>query len=135
MSDIKFEAINPSTWVKPRGYNNGMLASGNGSILFIAGQIGWDKDANLVSEQFSAQFDQALSNVVEIAKAAGGQAENIGKLTIYVTDKQEYISEIKTVGASYRKHMGKHFPAMALVEVKALLEPNAKVEIEAMAVI
>ena len=129
-----FEAINPTDWAKPTGYNNGMLARG-GEVLFIAGQIAWDKDKKLVSSEFSIQFDQALSNVVEITKAAGGQAENIGKLTIYVIDKQEYIAEVKAIGAAYRKHMGKHFPAMALVEVKALLEVGAKVEIEAMAVI
>jgi enamine deaminase RidA (YjgF/YER057c/UK114 family) len=134
MSDIKFEAINPPDWAKPTGYNNGMLYS-SGQILFIAGQIGWDKDKKLVGEEFSKQFDQALSNVVEVVKTAGGKAENIGKLTIYVTDKQQYLAEIKAVGASYRKYMGKHFPAMALVEVKALLEPGAKVEIEAMAVL
>jgi len=134
-TENKFEPINPIGWAKPTGYNNGMLARSGGAILFVAGQIGWDKDKNLVSLEFSLQFDQALSNVVEITKAAGGEAANIGKLTIYVTDKQEYIREIKSVGALYRKHMGKHFPAMALVEVKSLLEPNAKVEIEAMAVI
>lgn len=135
MTENKFEPINPTDWAKPTGYNNGMLSQGGGELLFVAGQIGWDKDKKLVSEEFYLQFDQALGNVVEIVKAAGGQAANLGKLTIYVTDKQEYIEQIKAVGASYRKHMGKHFPAMALVEVKALLEPGAKVEIEAMAVI
>ncbi len=130
-----FEAINPTDWAKPTGYNNGMLTRGGGEILFIAGQIAWDKDKKLVSPEFSIQFDQALSNVIEVTKAAGGEAKHIGKLTIYVTDKQEYIAEIKAVGAAYRKHMGRHFPAMALVEVKALLEVGAKVEIEAMAVI
>jgi enamine deaminase RidA (YjgF/YER057c/UK114 family) len=135
MSENKFEPINPDGWAKPTGYNNGMLAKKGGSVLFIAGQIAWDKDKNLVSTEFSLQFDQALSNVVDVTKAAGGQASDIGKLTIYVVDKQEYIREIKAVGAAYRKHMGKHFPAMALVEVKSLLEPNAKVEIEAMAII
>jgi enamine deaminase RidA (YjgF/YER057c/UK114 family) len=133
--DNKFEAINPTDWTKPTGYNNGMLAPSGGATLFIAGQIGWDKDKKLVSPEFSIQFDQALSNVIEITKAAGGKATNIGKLTIYVTDKQEYISDIKAVGTAYRKHMGKHFPAMALVEVKALLEAGAKVEIEAIAII
>lgn len=135
MEDNKFEAINPIDWAMPRGYSNGMLAKKDGRVLFIAGQIAWDKDQKIVSELFSAQFDQALKNVVDIANAAGGQATDIGKLTIYVTDKQEYIAEIKAVGAAYRKYMGKHFPAMALVEVKALLEPSAKVEIEAMAII
>ncbi len=135
MSEEKFEIINPDGWAKPLGYNNGMLAKKVGRVLFIAGQIGWDKDQKLVSQDFVAQFEQALSNVVAITKAAGGEATDIGKLTIYVTDKQEYIDQIKAVGAVYRKEIGKHFPAMALVEVKALLEPDAKVEIEAMAII
>lgn len=135
MSEEKFERINPDGWAKPLGYNNGMLAKKVGQVLFIAGQIGWDKDQKLVSQDFVAQFEQALSNVVAITKAASGEATDIGKLTIYVTDKQEYINQIKAVGGVYRKQMGKHFPAMALVEVKALLEPDAKVEIEAMAII
>lgn len=134
MSNSNFTPINPAGWAKPTGYNNGMLANA-GQLLFIAGQIGWDAQKQLVSREFAHQFDQALSNVVAVVEAAGGQAVNIGKLTIYVTDKQDYIAQIKDVGASYRRWMGKHFPAMALVEVKALLEPGAQVEIEAMAVI
>ncbi|MBL8152392.1 MAG: RidA family protein, partial [Blastocatellia bacterium] len=115
-------------------YNNGMLAKTSGRLLFIAGQIGWNREKEL-SSNFSEQFEQALTNVLSVVFASGGSAVNVGKLTIYVTNKQEYIDQIKVVGTSYRKLMGKHFPAMALVEVKALLEPNAKVEIEAMAVI
>lgn len=131
---MKFEVINPAELGKPVGYNNGMLARA-GAVLFIAGQIGWNSEQKLVSDRFSAQFEQALANVITVARAAGGGPENIGKLTIFVTNKQEYIDEIKEVGAAYRKLMGKHFPVMALVEVSALLEKGAKVEIEATAVI
>lgn len=133
MSEEIFKAINPEQWLPARGYNNGMLSQGG--MLFIAGQIAWDKDQRVVSDDFATQFEQALNNVIAIAQAAGGAAENIGKLTIYVTDKQEYLRDLKSVGTAYRRLMGKHFPAMALVEVKALLEPTAKVEIEAIAII
>jgi enamine deaminase RidA (YjgF/YER057c/UK114 family) len=133
-TDNRVEIINPADWDQPRGYSNGLLMRG-GSILFVAGQIGWDAKQQLVGDQFTAQFEQALSNVLAIVRAAGGDAHNIGKFTIYVTNKAEYIAEIKSVGAVYRKIIGKHFPAMALVEVSALLEDRAKVEIEAMAVI
>jgi enamine deaminase RidA (YjgF/YER057c/UK114 family) len=129
-----FEVVNPKELADPTGYNNGMLAKTSGRLLFIAGQIGWNKEKEL-SSNFSEQFEQALTNVLSVVFASGGSAVNVGKLTIYVTNKQEYIDQIKAVGTAYRKLMGKHFPAMALVEVKALLEPNAKVEIEAMAVI
>jgi enamine deaminase RidA (YjgF/YER057c/UK114 family) len=130
-----FDLINPASLGTPKGYNNGMRAPAGGQLLFIAGQIGWNTEQVLVSNSFSAQFEQALVNVLAVVTAAGGTAANLGKLTIYVIDKQEYIAEIKSVGTAYRRVLGKHFPAMALVEVKALLEPGAKVEIEAMAVI
>jgi enamine deaminase RidA (YjgF/YER057c/UK114 family) len=130
-----FTVINPVTLGAPKGYNNGMLARSGGQLLFIAGQIGWNSEQVLVSDKFSLQFEQALANVLDVVTAAGGTAESLGKLTIYVVDKQEYLAEIKAVGAAYRHVLGKHFPAMALVEVKSLLEPGAKVEIEALAVI
>lgn len=134
MSERFFEAINPTQLVAPRGYNNGMLASSTGRLLFIAGQIGWDLDKRL-PERFSEQFERALRNILTVVRAAGGDVEHIGKLTIFVTNKQEYIEQLKEVGESYRRVMGKHFPAMALLEVQSLLEPLAKVEIEAMAVV
>ena len=134
MEEKSFEIIRPKDLGEPTGYNNGMLFSG-GKILFIAGQIGWNSEKRLVSEQFAAQFEQALANVLTVVREAKGEPTNIGKLTIFVTHKQEYIEQIKAVGAAYRKLMGKHFPAMTLVEIKSLLEPAAKVEIEAIAVI
>jgi enamine deaminase RidA (YjgF/YER057c/UK114 family) len=134
MKELKFEVINSPDLADPIGYNNGMLAT-EGRVLFIAGQIGWDKEKRVVSDRFSAQFEQALTNVISVVRAAGGGPANIGKFTIFVTDKEEYLNQIKEVGAAYRKLMGRHFPAMALVEVKALLEPAAKVEIEGIAII
>jgi enamine deaminase RidA (YjgF/YER057c/UK114 family) len=119
---------------QPRGYSNGVLMEG-GSLLFIAGQIGWDGDQRIVSDDFAAQFAQALENVLKVVREAGGEAENIARLTIYVIDKQEYSSHLRDVGSAYRQLMGKHFPAMTLVEVSGLLEHLAKVEIEATAVI
>jgi len=134
MEEKKFEIINPKELGEPTGYNHGLLFNG-GKILFISGQIGWNKEKRLVSDQFAAQFEQALSNLLEVVREAEGEPTNIGKLTIFVTHKQEYIEQIKAVGAAYRKLMGKHFPAMTLVEIRSLLESGAKVEIEAIAVI
>jgi enamine deaminase RidA (YjgF/YER057c/UK114 family) len=126
--------LNPEALGQPRGYSNGVLMEG-GSLLFIAGQVGWDGDQRIVSDDFAAQFAQALENVLTVVRQAGGDAENIARLTIYVTDKREYSSQLRDVGSAYRQLMGKHFPAMTLVEVSGLLEHLAKVEIEATAVI
>jgi len=131
---MEFTVINPAELGAPKGYSNGVLMKG-GSILFVAGQIGSNSEQILVSESFVEQFEQALRNILTVVDAAGGSSKNIGRLTIYVTDKQDYISQIKDVGAAYRRVMGKHFPAMALLEIKSLLEAGAKVEIEATAVI
>ncbi|MCB9587176.1 MAG: RidA family protein [Polyangiaceae bacterium] len=131
----KLEAINPESWGEPKGYANGVLAPAGGRLLFVAGQIGWDENQKIVSEDFALQFAQALSNVVTVVRAAGGQPEHIARLTIYVTDKQLYLADLKGIGASYRELMGRHYPAMALLEVKGLLEPGAMVEIEATAVV
>ena len=106
-----------------------------GTILAVAGQIGWDSQQRLVSDQFANQFDQALRNVITVVESAGGHPEDIISLTIYVTDKQTYANERSAVGRAYRDVMGKHFPAMALLEVAGLLEPGAQVEIQALAVI
>ncbi|MEW6731692.1 MAG: RidA family protein [Acidobacteriota bacterium] len=135
MTIDKIEVINPSELADPIGYSNGLCVRGGGDLLFIAGQIGWNKEKRLVGDRFAAQFEQALVNVLAVVQAAGGTASNIGKMTIYVTDKREYLAELKEIGSAYRQLMGKHYPAMALVEVRALLEPSAKVEIEAIAVL
>lgn len=125
--------ILPEGWPRPRGYANGMAASGE--LLAIAGQIGWNAREEFESLEFGPQFRQALQNVVAVVEAAGGTVQDIISLTIYVTDKREYIGQIDQVGAAYRELFGKHFPAMALVGVNELLEDRAKVEIQALAVL
>jgi enamine deaminase RidA (YjgF/YER057c/UK114 family) len=130
-----FETINPAALGHPRGYSNGMLAPAGGRLLFIAGQVGWDEGQRLVGEDFTSQFEQALSNVLAVVREAGGAPRDIGRLTLYVVDKREYQEALAEVGAAYRRLMGKHFPAMALVEVAGLLEPGARVEIEGTAVL
>ena len=131
---MSFKLINPEALGAPSGYSNGLLVDG-GKLLFIAGQIAWDNNQKLVSDDFVEQFDKALANVITVLRAAGGEAENIARLVIYVTNKIEYRKRTREVGDSYRKHMGKHFPAMVLVQVAGLLDDRAKVEIEGMAVI
>lgn len=129
------EFINPEMLGSPRGYSNGVLAPAGGRLLFVAGQIGWDSRQRLVSEDFVEQFDRALANLITVVIEAGGAPENIARLVVYVTDKLEYRERTREVGERWRALMGKHFPAMALVEVKGLLEDGAKVEIEGIAVI
>ena len=126
-------SVNPDGLAVPRGYSHGMIRGGR--ILFVAGQIGWNSDGALVSDRFVDQFDQALANVVAVVTAAGGTADAVGRLTIYVVDKNEYLTAQRELGERYRARMGRHYPAMTLVEVKSLLEPGARVEIEATAVI
>ncbi|PRQ08747.1 RidA family protein [Enhygromyxa salina] len=123
----------PEGWPRPRGYANGMAA--RGELLAIAGQIGWNSNEQIESDGFSDQFRQALANVVAVVEAAGGRVTDIISLTIYVTDKREYVSEITQVGKIYRELLGKHFPSMALVGVSELLEDRARVEIQGLAVL
>lgn len=126
-------AINPESLAKPRGYSHGM--KGHGDILFVAGQIGWNREGRMVSDDLVAQFGQALDNVLAVVWAAGGSPASIARMVLYVTDKGEYRQRSRPLGEAYRTRMGKHFPAMALVEVKSLLEDDAKVEIEAVAIV
>ena len=132
---MSLNLINPEALGAPSGYSHGVLADGGGKLLFVAGQIAWDQNQKIVSDNFVDQFDKALANVVTVVKAAGGESTNIVRVVVYVTNKQEYLAQTKAVGERYRKHMGKHFPAMVLVQVVSLLDDAAKVEIEAMAVI
>jgi enamine deaminase RidA (YjgF/YER057c/UK114 family) len=132
---MAFKFINPESLGPARGYSNGVLAQPGGALLFVAGQIGWDERQQLVGDDFVEQFDRALANVIAVVEAAGGRAEQIARLTIYVTDKREYLTAQREIGERYRARMNRHFPAMALVEVKSLLEDAARVEIEAIAVI
>jgi enamine deaminase RidA (YjgF/YER057c/UK114 family) len=121
---MKISMINPATLAHPVGYSNGFVVEG-GRLLFVAGQIGWDLERRIISDDFADQFAQALSNVIAVVREAGGEPSSIVRMLVFVTDKKEYTSRLKDVGAVYRQLMGKHFPAMSLVE--------AKVEIEAIA--
>ena len=131
---MSFTFINPDSLGAPRGYSNGVLTVG-GTLLFIAGQVAWDQQQQIVSADLVEQFDRALANVITIVTEAGAQPEQIARLVIYVTDKQEYRRRMKEIGERYRARMGRHFPAMVLVEVKDLLEDDARIEIEGIAVL
>lgn len=129
---IKF--INPASLGIPSGYSNGVLTEPGARLLFIAGQIAWNEQQKIVSPDFVEQFDRALANVVAVVDQAGGKPEQIVRLVIYVTDKKEYQQRTREIGERYRGRLGKHFPAMVLVEVKGLLDDEARVEIEAVAI-
>jgi enamine deaminase RidA (YjgF/YER057c/UK114 family) len=132
---MAFTLINPESLGAPHGYSNGLLAEPGGRLLFIAGQVAWDQEHQIISTNFVEQFDRALANLVTVVTEAGGSANDIARLVLYVTNKFEYLERTREVGERYRKHMGKHFPAMVLVEVKALLDEAAKIEIEGIAVL
>src|SRR5215210_5734971 len=106
---MSFNLINPESLGVPSGYSNGLLVDSGGKLLFIAGQIAWDKHQKIVSDDFVGQFDQALANLITVLSAAGGEPANLVRLVIYVTNKVEYRERTKAVGDCYRKHMGKHF--------------------------
>ena len=132
---MSFKTINPKSLGRPRGYSNGLLTMPDARLLFIAGQIGWDEEQRLVGEDFVEQFDRALRNVLAVVGEAGGEAGGVARLVVYVTDKEEYRARTGEIGERWRALMGRHYPAMSLVEVSALLEDGAKVEIEATAVL
>jgi enamine deaminase RidA (YjgF/YER057c/UK114 family) len=125
--------LDPQGWKRPRGYANGIAAEGR--MIFLAGQVGWNAEQKFESSDFVAQARQALTNVVALVREAGGTAEHVTRLTWFVTDKKEYLSRLGDMGAAYRSVMGLHFPVMTLVQVVALVEDDAKVEIEATAVV
>ena len=131
---MSFTLINPESLGAPHGYSNGVLTEG-GRLLFIAGQVAWDRQQRIVSADIVDQFDRALSNVITVVTEAGGKPEQIARLVIYVTDKAAYRERMKEIGARYRALMGRHFPAMVLVEVAGLLEDDAKIEVEGVAVL
>jgi enamine deaminase RidA (YjgF/YER057c/UK114 family) len=127
--------VQPLGWARPRGYANGILAGGR--CVFIAGQVGWDpaRPRPKFPKSFAAQFDQALANVLAVLREAGGTPEALARVTIYVTDREEYQRASRAIGDCWRRRVGRHYPAMSLIVVKALLERAAKVEIEATAVL
>lgn len=132
---MTFETINPKSLGRPRGYSNGLLTTPGARLLFIAGQIGWDEGQRLVGEDFVEQFERALRNLLAVVEEAGGEPCGVARLVVYVTDKREYAARTAEIGGRWRALMGRHFPAMTLVEVKSLLEDGAKVEIEGIAVL
>ncbi len=127
------EVLHPKNWKAAQGFANGIAAEGR--LVFLAGQIGWNAEQQFESDDFIAQTRQALSNIVTLVQEAGGQVEHIVRLTWFVTEKKEYLARLRELGQAYRAVLGRHFPAMTLVQVVALVEDRAKVEIEATAVI
>ena len=127
------QILQPPEWPRPKGYSNGILASG--TLLFLAGQIGWDGAGRFPSSNLADQVRQALHNIVEVLAQAHARPEHLVRLTWYVTSRDEYLAEQKGIGQAYRDVLGKHFPAMSVVQVSALMEREAKVEIEATAVV
>jgi enamine deaminase RidA (YjgF/YER057c/UK114 family) len=127
------KVLQPAGWRQPKGYANGILAQGR--MVFTGGMIGWNANEEFESDSFADQAEQTLKNIVAVLAEAGGKPEHIVRLTWYVTDKREYLNEQKQLGAAYRRVIGNHFPAMALVQVAALVEDRAKVEIEATAIL
>ena len=120
-------------WPRPRGYSNGVVASGR--FVFVAGQIGWNEREEIVSDDLVEQARQALRNTLAVLAAGGARPEHVVRMTWYLTDKREYLARAREFGAVYREFMGKHFPAMAMVQVSALMEDRAKLEVETTAVI
>jgi enamine deaminase RidA (YjgF/YER057c/UK114 family) len=133
MSLTRFQILLPEGWPRPPGYSNGVIAEGR--QIFIAGQVGWDAQGRFRSLHMADQVKQSLENILAILAQAKAGPEQIVRLTWYITSRDEYHAELKQIGAAYREVMGKHFPAMSVVQVVALMEAQAKVEIEATAVI
>lgn len=127
------QVLHPSGWKRASGYANGIVAEGR--MVFVGGQVGWNADQVFETDDFVGQVEQTLRNIVEILAEAGGEPKHLVRLTWFVTDKQEYLSRLRDLGGAYQKVLGKHFPAMSLVQVAGLVEDGAKVEIEATAVL
>lgn len=130
---MSHEILHPSHWKPARGYANGVAAEGR--MVFTGGIIGWNADQEFETDDFVGQVAQALRSIVEVLAEAGARPEHLVRLTWYVTDKAEYLGNLKALGAAYKEIIGRHYPAMALVQVVALVEDRAKVEIEATAVV
>jgi len=127
------QILQPPTWARAKGFSNGIVASGR--LVFIAGQVGWTGQGEWKEKSFAGQFRQTLRNILEVLEQAKGRPEHIVRLTWYVLDRDEYLAALKEVGAAYRELMGKHYPTMAVVQVSGLVERNARLEIEATAVV
>ena len=133
MTSTGFQILQPEGWPRPKGYSNGIAAVGR--QVFIAGQVGWDSAGRFASPKLAGQVKQALENIIAVLATAQGKPEHIVRLTWYVTSRDEYHAELAEIGAAYRAVMGKYFPVMSVVQVVALMEKEAKVEIEATAVV
>ena len=127
------EFLQPEGWVKPRGYANGIAASGR--MVFVSGMIGWDADGVFHTDDFAGQVRQALANVVAVLAAGGAKPEHIVRMTWYVIDKKEYVAAYPEIGVAYRELIGRHFPTMSAVQVAGLVEDRARVEIEVTAMV
>jgi enamine deaminase RidA (YjgF/YER057c/UK114 family) len=127
------QILQPPGWARAKGFSNGIAASGK--LVFIAGQVGWTGEGEWKARDFAGQFRQALANILEVLAQANGKPEHIVRLTWYVLDKHEYLSSLKAVGQAYRELMGRHYPTMAVVQVSGLVEDEARLEIEATAVV
>ncbi len=127
------QILQPPGWRRPGGYSNGVAAEGR--MVFVAGLIGWDKNSEFQSDDFISQTAQALKNTVAVLAEAGAGPEHVTRMTWYITDKQEYLSRGRELGEVYRDVMGRHYPAMAMVQVAGLMDDRAKVEIETTAVV
>lgn len=125
--------LQPPDWAPPKGYANGVMA--RGTLVFVGGQVGWNGQQQFASDDFVAQARQALDNVVAVLREAGARPEHIVRMTWYVTDRGEYLGNLRALGEAYREVIGGHYPAMTAVEVSALIEKRARVEIEATAVV
>ncbi len=128
-----FEFLQPPGWAPPKGYANGIASEGR--LVFVAGQIGWNANAQFESDAFAAQTEQALRNIVAVLAQAGAEPRHLVRLTWYVVGKAEYVAQQREIGEAYRRVIGRHFPTMTLVVVAGLLEDRAKIEIEATAVL
>ena len=128
------QVLQPPSWVRPRGFSNGIAVKG-GTTVYIAGQVGCNGQGVFEATDFAGQFRQTLANILAVLAEAGGRPEHLVRLTWYVLDRQEYLGAVKDIGAAYRELIGKHYPCMAVVQVSALVEDAARLEIEATAVI
>ena len=133
---LKIDTIQPAGWKKPSGYSNGVLVTGSSRLLFVAGQVAWDAEQRIVGgSSFSAQFEQALRNLLAVLACAGGRPEHVARITAYCCDKPAYLAVRRELGAVWRRHMGQHYPAMSMIFVSDLLDHPGKIELEATAVI
>ncbi len=132
---MKFEIVNPESLGAPKGWNNGLIAPKEGRLLFVAGQAGWEEEAKGQAPGFADQFARALDKVLAVLREAGGKPDDLARVTIYVTDLEAYRASRKALGQAWRERLGKHYPAVALVEVSGLVDKGAVVEMEATAVL